>query len=151
MSQVVEALSSLHGIEKCATSVYKPGANGLTERFNGTIVECLQRHADLNPDMRIKWIQYIDAMSIKDTMYHEKHAPFELLSGTPTRVFGFPVWGVVHLEEEVVFILKRSLEFIHLILVWINSVKKKRSALKVCLNRKWLNIGRTMVLCQVSS
>ena len=47
-NSVVDKLLKLTGIEHKVTSAYNPRTNGLTERFNQTLISSLRKHADNN-------------------------------------------------------------------------------------------------------
>ena len=50
LNECVNKLSSLTGIERRVTSSYHPQTNGLTERFNGTLVTAIRKHTEAEPE-----------------------------------------------------------------------------------------------------
>jgi transposase InsO family protein len=48
VNKIVEQLCNACGIEHRVTSAYHPQANGHTERFNGTLITMLKKHAEEN-------------------------------------------------------------------------------------------------------
>jgi hypothetical protein len=40
----------ISGVEHRGTSSYHPRTNGLTERFNGTLIRPLKKHAEKDPE-----------------------------------------------------------------------------------------------------
>ena len=57
--KVIAALCDLAGIEKTRTSPYHPKGNGLTERFNRTLINML---GTLDPDQKSDWKKYIPSL-----------------------------------------------------------------------------------------
>ena len=57
--KVIAALCDLAGIEKTRTSPYHPMGNGLTERFNRTLINML---GTLDPDQKSDWKKYIPSL-----------------------------------------------------------------------------------------
>ena len=58
VNKMVEQISSICGIERKVTSAYHPRTNGLTERFNQTLVNALRKHAVDSPENWPEWIPY---------------------------------------------------------------------------------------------
>jgi transposase InsO family protein len=48
VAEVDQELITSCGVEHDVTAAYNPRTNGLTERFNRTLCECLRKHADGN-------------------------------------------------------------------------------------------------------
>ncbi|KAI2647161.1 Retrovirus-related Pol polyprotein [Labeo rohita] len=59
-STVVKELCKLTGISRTHTSPYHPQGNGLTERFNRTLMNML---GTLDPDQKPRWHEYVDALT----------------------------------------------------------------------------------------
>ena len=59
INQVVERLLSFCGVERRITSAYSPHVNGLTEKFNHTLVRSLSKHASENPKDWPNWIPFV--------------------------------------------------------------------------------------------
>ena len=55
----MKELVRVAGIEHRVTSPYHPRTNGLTERFNGTLVTALKKHAENDPKGWPDWLPYI--------------------------------------------------------------------------------------------
>uniref|UniRef100_A0A0G4FTE2 Integrase catalytic domain-containing protein n=1 Tax=Chromera velia CCMP2878 TaxID=1169474 RepID=A0A0G4FTE2_9ALVE len=80
-AEIVSTLSRLLGVERIRTTAYHPQGNGLTERFNQTLVNMLAKCLEKNPE---KWAavcrQYAWAYN---TSVHDitSHTPYELMFG----------------------------------------------------------------------
>ena len=59
LNECVNKLSSLTGIERRVTSSYHPQTNGLTERFNGTLVTAIRKHTEAEPENWHKWLNFV--------------------------------------------------------------------------------------------
>jgi transposase InsO family protein len=59
INKIVEKLCNACGIKHRVTSAYHPQANGHTERFNGTLITMLKKHAEENPDDWDKWLPFV--------------------------------------------------------------------------------------------
>jgi hypothetical protein len=111
-NSVVSQLNRSCGIEHQTTTPYHPRTNGLTERFNGTLVLALSKHVGEDPARWHKWIPYV--LLAYRTRVHSttKRTPFELLFGRKCN--GFEDWSGSS-DSESLEIYKRSLEIRKLI------------------------------------
>ena len=113
LNTVVDKLSTICGIERKVTAPYHPRTNGLTERFNHTLVDALRKHVDTDPINWHKWIPYI--LMAYRTRKHTTtgFTPFELMFGRP--MLTFQDWTPKKPENEVQELLVRSKEIKDLI------------------------------------
>ena len=73
-NKVVDKLSKRCGIEHVTTAAYHPRTNGLTERFNKTLVLALSKHAADDPKQWHKWIPFtLLAYRTKVALLSERH------------------------------------------------------------------------------
>ncbi|CAF1134625.1 unnamed protein product, partial [Brachionus calyciflorus] len=69
------------GAEHKITSAYNPRTNGLTERFNQTLIEPLRKHAETTPNNWDKWLPYV-LMAYRCRIHSTtQFTPFELMFG----------------------------------------------------------------------
>jgi hypothetical protein len=87
VNETVNKLSELTGIERKVTSSYRPQTNGLTERFNKTLVESLRRHAEMEPSQWDLWIPYILFAYRTRINSSTGHSPFTMLYGRQPNYF----------------------------------------------------------------
>jgi transposase InsO family protein len=59
INKVIDRLLAFSGIERRITSKYSPATNGLTERFNATLIKSLSKHAYENPQNWPEWLPFI--------------------------------------------------------------------------------------------
>lgn len=59
VNETVKSLTKLSGIEHKVTSAYFPRTNGLTERFNKTLISALKKHTEGDPENWPSWIPYV--------------------------------------------------------------------------------------------
>jgi len=86
LNQVIEELCEKFQTKHRLTSSYRPQTNGMIERFNRTIGECI---AKLLTDKEKEWDEYIDAVLLAyRTMKHEAtgFTPFQLLYGRQAKL-----------------------------------------------------------------
>lgn len=109
LNETVDNLSRLTGIERRVTSSYHPRTNGLTERFNQTLVQALACHAESDPSCWPDWINFILLAYRSRKHSSTGFSPYELLYGKTMNNFfhwGESTEGVEEVEE----LLTRSKE-----------------------------------------
>ena len=81
VNQVVDELLKTSGVEHKVTSAYHPQTNGLTERFNQTLVQSIKKHTESDPSTWDKWLPYV--LFAYRTKVHASTGltPFELMFG----------------------------------------------------------------------
>uniref|UniRef100_A0A0G4HT59 Integrase catalytic domain-containing protein n=1 Tax=Chromera velia CCMP2878 TaxID=1169474 RepID=A0A0G4HT59_9ALVE len=80
-AEIVSALCRLLGVERIRTTAYHPQGNGLTERFNQTLVNMLAKCVEKNPE---KWAAVCRqcAWAYNTSVYDiTSHTPYELVFG----------------------------------------------------------------------
>ena len=89
---VVRATCLLLGVEQTATAAYRPQCNGLTERFNQTLEDCLTAYVGSKPSptaQLTEWDQFVPLITFAyNTTVQTSlgYAPFELLFGRAPRL-----------------------------------------------------------------
>ncbi|XP_049514006.1 uncharacterized protein LOC125941102 [Dermacentor silvarum] len=81
MSRVMKELSRLLSFKQLPTTPYHPMANGLVERFNGTLKQMIRRMCQESPK---NWDRYLAPLLFAYREVHQsswKFAPFDLLYG----------------------------------------------------------------------
>jgi len=108
VNEVVNELIRSCGVEHKVTSAYYPRTNGLTERYNKTLVETLRKHAEGNPKNWTDWIPYV--LLCYRTRVHSvtKFSPAELIFGK--RFNHFEDWTSEAEGEDSIELYQRSLE-----------------------------------------
>ena len=86
-NKLVAKLLQATGIEHRVTSAYNPRTNGMTERFNQTLVQSLRKHAEENPLDWDKWIPYVLLAYRSRVHTSTKFSPFELVFGRKMNKF----------------------------------------------------------------
>jgi hypothetical protein len=99
LNKVVEKLTRAFGIVHRVTSAYNPRTNGLTERFNKTLVEMLAKMTEDDPSTWNMWIPYC-LMAYRDRKNSTTgFSPFELLFGVKMNLWeGSELQGKFDLE-----------------------------------------------------
>jgi transposase InsO family protein len=93
-SKVVRELCSLAGIEKSRTTPYHPMGNGMTERFNRTLLAML---GTLEPKQKAGWHKFVHLMThAYNSTPHSStgHSPFYLMFGRHPRLPVDIVFGI---------------------------------------------------------
>jgi hypothetical protein len=87
LNEVVDQIARASGIERRVTSPYHPQTNGLTERFNQTLVRALAKHTETEPAHWHEWLPYV--LLAYRTRVHSStgFSPFELLYGRKANEF----------------------------------------------------------------
>jgi hypothetical protein len=87
INQLVDELLNQIGIEHVVTSSYHPRTDGLTEKYNQTLLRALRKHADDNPTTWPKWLPYC-LMAYRDTIHSSTgYTPYELMFGRKMNKF----------------------------------------------------------------
>jgi hypothetical protein len=81
VNSTVAAISELAGVERVVTSPYHPATNGLTERFNRTLVNVLAKHAERNPTDWDAWLDFVMLAYRSRKNSTTGWTPFELMFG----------------------------------------------------------------------
>lgn len=80
-SDIIKELCSVMGIQKTRTAPYHPMCNGITERFNRTLISMI---GTLKPDQKQDWKKYLPSLVFAyNSTKHEstKFSSFELMFG----------------------------------------------------------------------
>lgn len=113
LNEVVDNLANVTGVERRITSPYHPQTNGLTERFNQTLVGALRKFAENETSQWASWIPFI-LMSYRTKVHSRtKFTPFELMFGQ--NMNAFEKWRVDDVNSEEASIEKRAIEIRRLI------------------------------------
>ena len=87
VNTVIKHLAKIVGVEHKITSPYNPRANGLTERFNLTLVVSLKKHAEKDPANWDKWLPYV-LLSYRTRIHSATgFTPYQLLFGRSMNTF----------------------------------------------------------------
>ena len=87
VNKIMKEITMISGVEHRVTSSYHPRTNGLTERFNGTLIRSLKKHAEKDPEDWPNWIPYV-LMSYRIRSNDiTKYSPFELMFGRQMNTF----------------------------------------------------------------
>ena len=87
LNRIVDQLAKVCGAERRVTSPYKPNTNGLTERFNETLILSLEKHCEQEPENWDKWIPYV-LMAYRTRIHSSTNiTPFQLMFGRPMNKF----------------------------------------------------------------
>ena len=84
-SQLMEEVCKTLGIKKMKTTLYHPMANGLVERFNGTLKAMLRKYVASDPDTWDKYLPYLLFAYREVPQESTGFSPFELLYGRHVR------------------------------------------------------------------
>ena len=101
-SKVIKELCQIAGIEKSRTSIYHPMGNGMTERFNRTLLGML---GTLEPDKKAHWHKYVAPLvHACNCTRHEStgYAPYFLMFGRHPRLPVDVIFGVSKLTKPLV-------------------------------------------------
>lgn len=87
VNQIVDELLKTSGVEHKVTSAYHPQTNGLTERFNQTLIKSIRKHAEKDTKSWDKWIPYV--LLAYRTKVHASTGltPYELIFGRQANTF----------------------------------------------------------------
>ena len=103
---VIDALLKKTGVERRVTSPYHPRTNGLTERFNRTLVEALRTQAEEDPCKWVNWIEYVLLAYRSRENSSTKFTPFELVFGRSMNTF--EDWRTQPGEDEIAALRQRA-------------------------------------------
>jgi hypothetical protein len=127
-NEIVNKLINNVGSEHKITSAYNPRTNGLTERFNQTLVEALRKHCEGDHNNWHKWIPFV--LFAYRTRIHSTTnlSPFELMFGRKANKFGN--WTNLEDRNQTAELMKRSSELKTMIETnipqTIETIKKKQ-------------------------
>jgi transposase InsO family protein len=94
MSRVIRELCQIAGVEKSRTTPYHPMGNGITERFNRTLLTML---GTLEPDKKVAWHKHVSPMvHAYNCTEHDStgHSPYFLMFGRHPRLPVDVVFGL---------------------------------------------------------
>ena len=81
LNSVVDQFLHQIGVEHTVTSSYHPRTNGLTERFNQTIIRSLKKHTEDDPMNWDKWIPFV-LLAYRSRVHSSNNfTPYELMFG----------------------------------------------------------------------
>ena len=107
-NQLVNKLITAVGAEHKITSAYNPRTNGMTERFNQTVIESLRKHTEKEPDEWPKWIPFVSLAYRSRVHSVTNFTPFELLFGR--KMNNFEDWKNKSDDQEDSELFQRSVE-----------------------------------------
>lgn len=81
VNEIVHTLCTSLKIDRITTSSYYPQTNGLTERFNATLANCIRKVAAENPHAWDEWLPWVLLAYRSRTNSTTGHQPYELLFG----------------------------------------------------------------------
>ena len=87
LNATVRELTQIAGIEHRVTSPYHPKTNGLTEKFNGTLVSSLRKHVENDPVTWPHWIPYVLLAYRSRINSITGFTPFQLMFGRSVNTF----------------------------------------------------------------
>lgn len=87
LNQVVDKVSKSAGIERKVTSAYHPRTNGLTERFNQTLIKAICCHSEKDPRRWHEWIPFVLLAYRTKRQSSTGHTPFEIMFGRAANHF----------------------------------------------------------------
>ena len=85
-SEIIKQLCDMMGIKKSRTTPYHASGNGMTERFNRTLISMI---GTLDPEKRRNWRQFIPSLvHAYNCIRHEStgYSPYSLLFGREPRL-----------------------------------------------------------------
>lgn len=108
VNSILQELVKLTGIEHRITSAYHPRTNGMTERFNQTLINSLKKHTENEPQEWDKWIPYVLLAYRTKINSVTNYTPYEIMFGR--EMIEFKKWNTEPSEEEAFALYKRSVE-----------------------------------------
>ncbi|RNA39954.1 gag-pol fusion [Brachionus plicatilis] len=110
-NQIMDELSKNIGFNHITTSAYNPRTNGITERFNQTLIEAFRKLSEANIRKWHVYLPYV-LMAYRSRIHNSTgFSPYELLFGR--KMIPFTNWREDNDESQA--ILKRSEEIRNLI------------------------------------
>ena len=108
VNAIITALTSKLRIKHTLTSAYHPRTNGLTERFNQTLIESLKKLTENNQLDWNKWLPYV-ALAYRSRINSvTKYSPFELMFGRKMNYLENFTTEIA--ENELSHLYKRAIE-----------------------------------------
>ena len=95
------------GIERNVTSIYNPRTNGLTERFNQTMVNALRKQAETQETNWDKWLPFILLAYRSRIQNTTRYTPYELMFGR--KINNLDNWEKT-VGDESIEIIRRAAE-----------------------------------------
>ena len=87
VNETVEALCTVHGIDRRVTSAYRPQANGQVERTNKSLLDILRKCTAAAPARWTEWLDYT-LLALRTAVHASTgFSPFQLMFGRPFRGF----------------------------------------------------------------
>ena len=87
INETIDTLCRNVGVEHRVTSPYRPTTNGMCERLNGTLIQCIKKHAEKNPQDWDLWIPYV-LMAYRTRIHSTTgFTPYELMFGRSMNEF----------------------------------------------------------------
>jgi hypothetical protein len=86
-NSLLRELNEMIGVEHNVTAAYNPRTNGLTERFNQTLINSLRAHAEAHTEDWDLWLPFV-LMCYRNRVHSvTKFSPFELMFGRKMNKF----------------------------------------------------------------
>ena len=85
MNEIVDALATLHGVERRIITAYRPQANGQVERFNRALLDILRKCTANSPRQWPAWLDFV-LMAIRITVHSATgYSPHQVMFGRSPR------------------------------------------------------------------
>jgi hypothetical protein len=85
VNEIVDALATLHGVERRIITAYRPQANGQVERFNRALLDILRKCTANSPRQWPAWLDFV-LMAIRITVHSATgYSPHQVMFGRSPR------------------------------------------------------------------